>query len=102
METHLRGSFAPLVTPFTDEGSSISEIRIARLIRALREKGVEGFALATETGEFSSLTLAERKNLVEIAMRETQQSMPLIVHVTASATSSVLDLAQHAERHGAK
>lgn len=98
----LAGRFVPLVTPFTDDGASLSEVRLSRLLRHYVQQGVQGFALATETGEFATLSLSERKHLVELVFRETQNAKQIVVNVTTLSTSFSLDLAQHAARHGAR
>lgn len=94
------GLFAPLPTPFTDDGSTVGEIRLARLMGWLRLRGVAGFAVCTETGEYPVLSLPERKQVAELAFRDCHGA-PVIVNVTAVATTAALDLAQHAARHGA-
>jgi hypothetical protein len=99
---NVAGNFVPLITPFTDDGSTVSEIRLARLLRFYLGRGVVGFALATETGEFQTLSLAERKAFVELVARETHNAIGLAVNATTESTSFSLDLAQHASRHGAR
>lgn len=94
------GLYAPLPTPYTDDGSMVGEIRLARLMQWLRLRGIQGFVVASETGEYPVLSLPERKQLLEIAAREAKGA-PIIVNVTAVATTAALDLAQHASRHGA-
>lgn len=98
---NLVGLFAPLPTPFTDDTSSISEVRLARLIRHFLNEGVQGFVLGSATGEFTTLSLAERKHLLELTLRMAS-GLPVIVHATCLATTATLDLAQHASRHGAQ
>lgn len=97
----LVGLFAPLPTPFTDDTSSISEVRLGRLIRHFLDEGVQGFVVGTAVGEFSTLSLAERKHLLELTMRMAE-GHPVLVHTTCFATSPTLDLAQHAGRSGAQ
>jgi dihydrodipicolinate synthase/N-acetylneuraminate lyase len=94
------GLFAPLPTPFTDDGSTVGEIRLARLMGWLRLRGVAGFAVCTEAGEYPVLSLTERKHIAELAFRDSHGA-PVLVNVTAVATTAALDLAQHAARHGA-
>lgn len=91
--------YVPLVTPFTDDTSSLSETRFARLVRLHMSLGAKGFAVCGRTGEVHALSLSERKQLVEWAVREAH-GLPVIVNVTASTTSAVVDLSQHADRHG--
>ncbi len=97
----LRGHLAPLITPFTDDGSGISEIRLARLVRRLVAQSVGGFVVCSETGEFTSLSFSERKQVLEIVVRECQGALPVLTNISTLNTSSSLDLAQHAHRHGA-
>ncbi|HEY3782701.1 MAG TPA: dihydrodipicolinate synthase family protein [Fimbriimonadaceae bacterium] len=97
----LEGLFAPLVTPFTDDGSTVSEIRFARQIRYLLEQPVDGFAIGTECGEFTSVSSSERKQLLEWGLRMTT-GRPIMVNVSSMNTTMSLDLAQHASRHGAR
>ncbi|MEQ1823188.1 MAG: dihydrodipicolinate synthase family protein [Fimbriimonadaceae bacterium] len=98
---NLFGRFAPLPTPYTDDGSTVSEVRLARLVRHLNEIGVDGFVVGSETGEFWVCSMSERKQLTEVAVREAK-GKPVIVNVTALASAGALDLAQHAARHGAR
>lgn len=97
----LSGSFAAIVTPFTDDGMEVSEIRVARLVRRLVSQGVEGLVIASQTGEFPTMTGAERKALAEVVVREAQGAVPVLVNIAMASTAGSLDLAQHASRHGA-
>lgn len=98
---NLVGLYAPLPTPFTDDTSSISEVRLARLIRHFLSDGVQGFVIGSAAGEFTTLTLSERKHLLELVQR-LAPGAPIIVHATCLQTTATLDLAQHASRHGAQ
>lgn len=91
----------PLVTPFTDDTTTLSEIRVARLVRYHREQGASGFVVAAEAGEVPMISLAERKQLLEWVIQNAHGD-PVFVNATANSTSAAVDLAQHAERHGAK
>lgn len=96
------GVLVPLLTPFTDDMSSVSEVRLARLVRRVMETNPAGLVIGTEMGEFMLMTISERKQAVEIVLRETANMVPVIVNCTMLATMSALDLAQHARRHGAR
>lgn len=97
----LRGLFAPVVSPFTDEGVNISEVRLARLMRHLAGLDIAGFVVNTTAGEFTTTSFGERKEILEIAIREAQ-GKPVIAHCSTLSTLATLDLAQHAARHGAR
>lgn len=96
------GLFAPLATPFTDDGHQVSEVRLARQIRYLADTEISGFVVATDTGEFGACGIAERKGLLELALREAAGRKEVLVNVSSLSTSVSLDLAQHAGRHGAR
>lgn len=91
----------PLVSPFSDDTSTLSEVRFARLVRRHLDEGAAGFLLGTEAGEVHALSQGERKQLMEWAVREAN-GVPVYVNVTTTTTAGTIDLAQHAERHGAR
>jgi dihydrodipicolinate synthase/N-acetylneuraminate lyase len=97
----LEGLFAPLATSFTDDALSLSEIRFARQIKHLIAQSIDGFVTSSDTGEFTTCSQSERKQLVEWVARDCG-GKPFLVHVSSLSTSSSLDLAQHAARHGAR
>jgi hypothetical protein len=99
---NLAGTFVPLVTPFTDDGATLSEVRIARLVRHFVAQGVDGFVVCSDTGEFTTMSFAERKSMLETTLRECHGTVPVLTNVSTLSTSASLDLAQHAARHGAR
>lgn len=99
---NISGLFAPLATPFTDDGHQISEVRLARQIRWLLGEGISGVVVASDTGEFGACGIQERKSLLELVLRECAGRAAAIANVSSLSTSVSLDLAQHAGRHGAR
>ncbi|HXH60459.1 MAG TPA: dihydrodipicolinate synthase family protein [Fimbriimonadaceae bacterium] len=93
--------YVPLIAAFTDDSSTLSEVRIARVVRHHVELEAQGFLVNGDTGDFFLLSLSERKQMVEWVMRESH-GRPVWVNVTAMTTSAAVDLAQHAARHGAR
>lgn len=91
----------PLVTPFTDDSSSVSEVRLARLVRHLTNQGIEGFVLCSDVGEFTAMSFGERKSIVELVARDSPGTT-MVVNVSSLSTAASLDLTQHAKRHGAR
>jgi dihydrodipicolinate synthase/N-acetylneuraminate lyase len=90
----------PLVTPFTDDASTISEVRLARLLRWYRESGVEGVVVCSPAGEFASLSLAERKQILDWVTRDAG-GMAVYVNVTSQTTAITVDLCHDAAENGA-
>ncbi len=101
MNLNLAGHFAPLVTPFTDGGETVSEVRLARLVRHLKRNGIAGFVVCSNTGEFTTVTTSERKTVLEIVLRESG-GLPVLAHCTRIGTLQTLDLVRHAAEKGAR
>lgn len=91
----------PLVTPFTDDQSQVSEVRLTRLIRSILPHKPAGFIVCGPLGEYYALSIGERKHVLEIALRESGD-VPIWTNVTTETTMSATDLAQHAVQHGAR
>ena len=89
------------MAPFTDDTSTLSEVRVARLVRFHLERGAGGFLVGGEAGDTFQLAHSERKQLLEWVMRECA-GVPVWVNTSATTTAGVVDLCQHASRRGAK
>lgn len=96
------GKLIPLPTPFTDDGGTISEVRLARCLRWLNERSASGYVVGSDAGEFGALTLLERKRLFELTAQNVPAGTPILVHATTLGTMSTLELAQHAADGGAR
>lgn len=92
---------APLISAYTDDTLSLSEVRLGRVIQTLIRLGAEGFVLSSESCELYAMGYAERKDFAELCLRATR-GMPVYVDVSAATTPAMLDLCQHAARHGAR
>ena len=99
--TDLTGVLVALVTPFTDDGSEIDaavlEAHVDRLIR----EGAHGLVPAGSTGEFTTLTVAERKQLTELVVKTAAGRVPVVAGTGALTTHDAVDLAAHAAQAGA-
>jgi dihydrodipicolinate synthase/N-acetylneuraminate lyase len=88
------------VTPFT--GTNTVDLDMTeRLCGFLIEHGVHALALPLHTGESLNLTAAERRSLIECAVRAAGGRVPVYAHVSLPGTDQVIELAQHAEKAGA-
>lgn len=96
----ISGLIVPLVTPFTDDTSSVSEVRVARLINWHSERGAAGFVLNTEAGEVTSLALSERKQISDYVFKQVGDAS-FYINVTANTTPAAMDLCQDAFDCGA-
>jgi dihydrodipicolinate synthase/N-acetylneuraminate lyase len=97
----LTGVLVALVTPFTADGSeieaSLPEAHVERLIR----EGAHGLVPGGSTGEFTTLTLEERKQLTELVVKATGGRVPVVAGTGALSTRDAVDLATHAAEVGA-
>ena len=71
----IHGIFAVTVTHFQENGE-IDYAACAKHINWLIESGVHGLLPLGATGEFSALTLEERKAFAEFAMKEVARCPP--------------------------
>ena len=90
-----------LITPFTDDGSKIDEGRLKSHIDRLLQAGVHGLVPGGSTGEFTVLSLAERKQLTELCVKYAAGRVPVVAGTGATSTQEAVELAKHAAEVGA-
>jgi len=77
VKQRLRGSVAPIVTPF-DESGSIDFSTLESLINWHIESGSHGISVTGTTGEPSSLTLDERVQVMDTAAKAVNGRLPFV------------------------
>lgn len=97
----LHGILVALITPFTDDKSKIDEARLKAHIDDLIAAGVHGLVPGGSTGEFTTMTTAERKQLIELCVKFTAGRVPIIAGTGSTSTAEAVDLAAHAAKAGA-
>ena len=96
----LRGSICPVVTPFTESGA-IDEKAFTDLINWQIDSGSHGISVTGTSGEPSSLTIAERKRVMELA-KETIDGRVFFAPGTGSTNhDETMELTKYAEELGA-
>ena len=65
MSEPFHGVLPALITPFTEDGSAIDTDALAAIVDRLIGAGVAGLVPGGSTGEFTTLSDAERRELVE-------------------------------------
>lgn len=95
----LRGSYTPLVTPFRD--GEIDEETYAGLADRQVVAGSHGVVVAGTTGEPSTLTVAERRHLLETALAAVDGRVPVVAATGSQSLAETLELSRHAEAAGA-
>ncbi|MHB8528589.1 MAG: 4-hydroxy-tetrahydrodipicolinate synthase [Caulobacteraceae bacterium] len=92
----LKGSFPPLVTPFTD--GRIDFEAYGRLIDMQVEGGSHGILVNGTTAEPSTLTLDERNELVAFAVKRSRKRLPVVAATGSQSLAETLALSAFAER----
>lgn len=94
-----KGIFPALVTPFTAD-DRIDEETFRELIRFVLPH-VDGVVPCGTTGEFSSLTLEEKKRTIAICIDEVGGQVPVLAGTGCQSTRETLDLTRWAKDAGA-
>ena len=68
MPEQVHGVLPALITPFTDDGSAIDTGALTALVDRVINAGVGGLVPGGSTGEFTTLTNGERRQLVEVTV----------------------------------
>ncbi|MER2090957.1 MAG: dihydrodipicolinate synthase family protein [Sporosarcina sp.] len=95
-----RGIIPPVVTLFDETGELDLDLN-RRYLDELLNHPIHGILLAGSSGEFSSLTMAERKLYVSEMIKSINKRVPVLVGIGQTALKDVLDLCSHAEENGA-
>lgn len=100
MKHPLEGIIPPLITPLLDS-DTLDESGLAKLTERVLAGGVAALFLLGTTGESPSVTIGLKKQLTRLVCRLAARRAPILVNVTATAISEVLDLADCAAQAGA-
>jgi 4-hydroxy-tetrahydrodipicolinate synthase len=101
MSEPFHGVLPALITPFTEDGSAIDSDALCALVERLIGAGVGGLVPGGSTGEFTTLTHAERRQLVETTVAAAAGRVPVVAGTGALSTRETVELSVHAERAGA-
>jgi 4-hydroxy-tetrahydrodipicolinate synthase len=95
------GILPALITPFTDSGADIDAEALAAIVERLIRGGVGGLVPGGSTGEFTTLSNAERRELIEVTVAAAAARVPVVAGTGALSTRETIELSRHAERSGA-
>lgn len=95
-----KGIIPPVFTPFKPNGE-IDDDSFASLIPFLIDAGVHALWIEGSSGEFSSLSIKERKKLFRLAIEKAKDKVPILAGVSHSSTKVATELAKYAEDIGA-
>ncbi len=94
------GSWVAIVTPFTDKGT-VDYDGFQALIDFQLAYGTDGLLLMGSTGEATSLSLAERREIIVRVVPMAKGRIPMFVGTTAGATAETVALSEYAAQANA-
>src|SRR5688500_4154190 len=97
--TEWNGVFPAMVTPFTDDGS-FDEASFRALIELYIKEGVKGVVVTGSTGEWYSMSDAERASVWEAAVDASGRRITVIAGTSATGTREALALTRNAKAVG--
>ena len=97
----LTGIMVALITPFTANGSSIDKDNLKSHINHVIDAGCHGLVPGGSTGEFTAMTMDERKQNLELCIEYSGGRVPVVAGIGATTTKDCLELAEHAAQAGA-
>ncbi len=100
LKQRLRGSIAPIITPFKEDDSLDLET-LKELINWHIESGTHGISVTGTTGEPSSLTLEERVEVMEAAAKTVNGRVPFVPGTGSTNHQETLYLTKKAKEIGA-
>ena len=96
----IRGSIAPLVTPFAADGT-IDLAAIRRLVDWQLDHGTHGISVGGSTGEPTSQSIEERISVMEAAAAAIDDRVPFLPGTGSARLDETLELTAAAQRVGA-
>ncbi|MCE6988501.1 dihydrodipicolinate synthase family protein [Dyadobacter sp. CY323] len=94
------GIFPALVTPFKADDTIDFEL-FRKNLQAQVEAGITGAIVAGSLGEASTLTRAEKVELVKYARKTLPENMPVVLCIAEQSTDEAVSIAKEAEGIGA-
>jgi 4-hydroxy-tetrahydrodipicolinate synthase len=101
MSESFHGVLPALITPLTDDGSAIDAGALAAIVDRLIGAGVAGLVPGGSTGEFTTLSHPERRELIEITVAAAAGRVPVVAGTGALSTRETVELSTHAQQAGA-
>src|ERR671917_82896 len=101
MPEPFHGVLPALITPFTEDGSAIDTRSLSEIVDRLIGAGVGGLVPGGSTGEFTTLSHAERRELVAATVEAAAGRVPVVAGTGALSTRETVEVSVHAEQAGA-
>jgi 4-hydroxy-tetrahydrodipicolinate synthase len=101
MSEPFHGVLPALITPFIADGKAIDAAALEAIVERQIAAGVGGLVPGGSTGEFTTLTSAERRRLTELTIAAADGRVPVVAGTGALSTRETVALSVHAEQVGA-
>ncbi len=97
--TIFEGAATALVTPMTEKG--VDYENLAKLIEFQIEDGISALVIVGTTGEGSTLSDEEHRDVISFAVKQAKGRVPVIAGTGSNDTKYAVELSQHACEAGA-
>lgn len=94
-----KGCATALVTPFTNDGINFEKLR--KLIEFQILEGIDGLVICGTTGESSTMSLVEKKSVIDFSIKVTNGRVPIIAGTGGNNTADAVAMSKYAESVGA-
>lgn len=93
-----KGCGTAIVTPFDENGVNFKEFE--KLIESQIANKVDSIIVCGTTGESSTMTIDERKQTIEFALKKVNKRIPVIAGTGGNCTAQVIEFTKWAENIG--
>lgn len=94
-----KGTATALITPFTENGVDFASLDA--LLDDQVKKGVNALVILGTTGEPATMSLDEKKSVIEFTVKKLKGKLPIIVGTGANSTKAAVEMSVLAEKMGA-
>lgn len=94
-----KGTATALITPFTRDGVDFESLD--RILDDQLAGGVDAVVVLGTTGEPATMTMAEKRAVIEFAVKKLKGKLPVIVGTGANSTAAAVEMSVMAESLGA-
>ncbi len=94
-----KGCGTAIITPFTNNGVNFMEFK--KLIKFQIKEGADSIIVCGTTGESSTMTTEEKKEVIKFAIDVANKRIPIIAGTGANCTKSAIEMSKYAESVGA-
>lgn len=91
----MKGIISPVVTLYNEKGDIDWEAN-KKLADNLIDKGIHGILFMGSSGEFSALTLEERKQFMEVMTAHVNKRATVLIGIGTTSIKDTIELGQHA------